>query len=78
MDLVSYRKSRGLTQDELAKGLGLRSKGYISALESGTYRPSLQLALRIERFTEGLVSASSLRPDAADLLSAAHQATAAP
>lgn len=68
MDLVSFRKSRGLTQDDLAKGLGLRSKGYISAIESGRHRPSLRLALRIERFTGGHVKAASLLPDAAELL----------
>lgn len=65
MDLESFRKSRGLTQQQLAIAVGLRSKSYISRLETGAGPPaSLRLALRIERYSGGLVAASSLCPEA--------------
>lgn len=70
MDLEAFRTSRGLTQEQLAKALGLRSKSYISRLETGLGPPaSLRLALKIERFSEGLVRARDLvAPDEAELL----------
>jgi transcriptional regulator with XRE-family HTH domain len=79
MDLESFRKSRGLTQQQLATAVGLRSKSYISRLETGAGPPaSLRLALRIERFSDGLVSASSLCPDAEPDLTVAAPAEARP
>ena len=74
MELESFRKSRGLSQAELAREFGLRSKGYISDIEGKRQRCSLHLALRIERFSEGLVPAATLCPDAADLLPPAAEA----
>lgn len=68
MDLETFRKSRGLTQADLAKALGLRSKSYISRLETGAGPgASLRLALKIERFSGGLVKAADLCKEAADL-----------
>ena len=68
MELESFRKSRGLSQAELARELGLRSKGYISDIEGRRQRCSLRLALRIQQWSEGAVPAASLNTDAADLL----------
>ena len=68
MDLESYRRSRGLTQEQVAQALGLRSKGYISDIEGRRQRCSLRLALRIQQWSEGAVPAASLNTDAADLL----------
>ena len=68
MDLTSYRKARGLSQAECAKALGLRSRSYICEIESGIRSASLKTALRIEKWSEGAVPASSLSPMAAQLL----------
>ncbi len=68
MDLESFRKSRGLTQSDLAKLLGLRSKGYVSRIETGATPCPLRLALKIEKLTGGQVTAGSLSPEAAELL----------
>ena len=74
MDLESYRRSRGLTQEQVAQALGLRSKGYISAIETGREKTSLRLALKIQRWSQGQVLAASLNADAADLLPPAAEA----
>lgn len=68
MDLESFRKSRGLTQSELAKHLGLKSKGYVSRIETGAAACPLKLALKIEKLSGGEVTAASLCPEAAELL----------
>jgi transcriptional regulator with XRE-family HTH domain len=67
MDLASYRKSRGLSQHECALELGLRSKGYISGIESKKLTAPLRLALTIERWSGGQVPAKDLNPTAANL-----------
>lgn len=63
MDLESFRKGRGLSQVELAKALGLRSKSYISDIERGRQQCSVRLALKIQTFSDGEVLAHTLRPD---------------
>ena len=68
MDVVSFRKSRGLSQAEFAAALGLRSKSYVSELERGRQKYPLKLALKIEQLSDGAVPAASLCPDAAELL----------
>jgi transcriptional regulator with XRE-family HTH domain len=69
MDLATYRKSRGLTQEQCATELGLRpsSKGWISEIESGERDASLRLALTIEKWSGGKVKAATLSPAAAKL-----------
>lgn len=62
MKLEAFRKSRGLTQAELAQALGLRSKGTISMVESGLRPASADLAIKIERYSGGLLKAVDLRP----------------
>lgn len=73
MSLALTRKSRELTLEQMAAELGLRSKGYLSRLETGgaaggAYAP-LRLALQIERWSAGEVPAESLlSPEDAQLL----------
>ena len=74
MDLRAYRKSRGLTQAACAQELELSSKSYISEIETGSQPPSMDLALRIEKWSDGQVTARQLLPPkrAALLLSLIH------
>jgi putative transcriptional regulator len=47
--LRELREERGLTQEELAKALGV-TRQTIIAIERGKYDPSLRLAFKIARF----------------------------
>ncbi len=47
--LRELREARGLTQEELAKILGV-TRQTIIAIEKGKYDPSLRLAFKIARF----------------------------
>jgi transcriptional regulator with XRE-family HTH domain len=60
MDLESFRKSRGLSQAQLAIELGLVSKGYVSRLERGVTPYPVTLALRIEAWSGGAIRAFEL------------------
>ncbi len=74
--LESFRKGRGWTQEKLANELGLRSKGYISAIESGKSPCSLRLALKLETLSDGELKAGDLRPGDPLLRAAASEAHA--
>lgn len=69
MELATYRKSLGLSQEACAAALGLRSKSYISDIEAGNRPASLKLALKIERWSGGAVKASAISPAAAEIQS---------
>lgn len=58
MDVKSLRKGLGLTQGEFAELIGT-SGCYVGHLEAGRRKPSIKLALRIERATnaKGFVTA---------------------
>jgi DNA-binding XRE family transcriptional regulator len=62
-----YREECGLSQEACASALGLRSKSYISEIETGAKPASLRLALKIERWSGGRVSASSISPAAREI-----------
>jgi putative transcriptional regulator len=47
--IKDYRKTAGLTQEGLAKAMGV-SRQTIISIEKGKYVPSLPLALRMARF----------------------------
>ncbi|MDV3103567.1 helix-turn-helix transcriptional regulator [Thermococcus waiotapuensis] len=47
--LRELREERGLTQEELAKALGV-TRQTIIAIERGKYDPSLRLAFKMARF----------------------------
>lgn len=70
MELVSYRKKLGLSQEACARALGVTSKGYISDIETGAKKASLRLALRIEQWSKGEVPASSVNSIVAGLIDA--------
>lgn len=63
--LSEYRKSLGLTLAQTASELGLSDKsvGWLSEIENGKRDASLRLALRIERWSVGKVSASSVNAE---------------
>ena len=46
-----FRAERRLSQEQLAKGIGV-TRGTIVAIEGGNYNPSLELAFRLARFFE--------------------------
>ncbi len=52
--LKTFIDSSGMTQSEWAQLLEIR-EGYLSDLICGAKRPSLALAVRIERLTDGAV-----------------------
>lgn len=62
MLFADYRTQRGLTLQQAALELGLSatSAGWLSEIENGKRDASLRLALRIERWSEGQVSAASV------------------
>lgn len=57
MDIKSLRVGMGLSQAEFAEKLGI-SHGYAGHIETGWRKPSLKLAVKIERLTgaQGLVA----------------------
>lgn len=50
-NLKELRKDRRLTQDELAKALGV-SRQTINAIENDKYNPTLELAIRLARYLD--------------------------
>lgn len=62
MDLCTYLSTTGTKQTQLAEVLGV-SRSYLSQLVGGTKSPSLELAVRIERATDGAVPVASWVPD---------------
>lgn len=57
--LTEHLAASGLTQRQFAAELGI-STSYLSEMVSGLKRPSLSLALRIERETGGAVTVHEL------------------
>lgn len=51
--LETFRKRRGWTQEQLGKRLGVNSKGYISAIETGAARCSFRIAMALEELSAG-------------------------
>lgn len=47
--IFKYRKAKGVTQEELAKYLGV-SRQTVIAIEKGNYSPSICLALKLAYF----------------------------
>jgi DNA-binding transcriptional regulator YdaS (Cro superfamily) len=61
-DIATYLVSTKTKQSALAAAVGV-SRGYLSELVGGTKRPSLELAVAIERATAGAVPATSWVPE---------------
>lgn len=65
MEIGSLRKELNLSLEGFAELLGLRSKGHAHDIESGVTRPSVRVALEIERLSDGRIDAAGLNPDVA-------------
>jgi transcriptional regulator with XRE-family HTH domain len=63
--LRALRKQRGLTMNELAPELGFTSQSYLSEIETGKKKPSIDLIIRIARYFD--VSLDQLMLDELDL-----------
>ncbi len=63
--LRTLRNSRGMTLKELATQLGLHAHGYLSEVESGKKKPSIELVLKVSRFFE--VATDDLLKDERDV-----------
>ena len=62
MNLKDYRTKIGKTQAECSKELDI-TVVYYSDLERGVFKPSPQLAMQIETWSQGNIPKSELRPD---------------
>lgn len=62
MDLATYRAEQGLSLEQCTAHLGLSpsSKSWLSEIENGKRDASLRLALKIERWSGGAVTAASV------------------
>lgn len=67
MSLATWRKSNGLTLEQTAAQAGIQSKGRMSRIERGIERCPTDLAIAIDRLTQGAVSVAELRPDLHDV-----------
>jgi len=61
LSLKDWRKTKGLTQLEVAADLGIHVQ-YVSAIERGAKRPGMRVAMSIREYTGGLVTLDSLVP----------------
>lgn len=66
MDLANWRKTKGLSQADVAIQLR-RTKGRISTLEAGDETWPVELAIAVDRLTKGEVPVAQLRPDLHDV-----------
>ena len=60
--LTNWLLGEGRTAASLAQALEI-SRGHLSHIMAGRFRPSAELAVRIERETAGAVTRAVLRPD---------------
>ncbi|MNY37254.1 hypothetical protein D3C86_1718050 [compost metagenome] len=67
MSLATWRKSKGLTLEQTAARAGIRSKGRMSRIERGIEHCPTDLAIAIDRFTDGAVTVAEMRPDLHDV-----------
>ena len=64
MDIRAIRKDLGLSQEDFAARLGLKSKSHVCELEVGK-TPSIRVAIEIEKVSGGRLRAIDLNPDVA-------------
>jgi len=63
--IAALRKGLALSQEAFAARVGLASKGHVCNLEAGKVRPSVRVALEVEKLSEGQLCAAELNPDIA-------------
>lgn len=64
MTIAEYRQRTGLSLEDFAAAVDLKSKGYMSDIERSN-RCSAKIALAIEQHSQGLVDAATLNDDVA-------------
>lgn len=74
MDITALRKELNLSQEAFAPLIGLSSKSHVCALENGV-KPSVRVALAIEKLSGGRIAAEDINSDVA-LVRAANDTTA--
>jgi len=62
MKFKTLAQKSGLSLKKIADGIGT-SPVYLSQINTGVRRPSLELCERIEKFTNGAITRRDLRPD---------------
>lgn len=67
MRLADWRKSEGLSQLDVARRVGLKSKAQISGFETGALKPSAEVAIALDRVSQGAVQVWELRDDLHDV-----------
>ncbi len=67
MKLGTWRRNQKITLQTMAGRVGLSSKGRMSRIERGQERCPTDLAIAIDRTTNGAVTVADLRPDLADV-----------
>lgn len=65
MEIAALRKELGLSLDGFAAAIGLKSRGQVHEIVSGSRTPSVPVALEIERLSEGRIPADTLNKDVA-------------
>ena len=63
-DLERFMRAKGLTDESVADAVGV-SRPYVTRLRQGKRSPSLELALKIEAWSEGKVRVAGLSRTAA-------------
>jgi transcriptional regulator with XRE-family HTH domain len=61
ISLQEWRKSKALTQQDVADAIGVHVQ-YVSAIERGARRPGMKVASRIREFSGGVISLDALAP----------------
>lgn len=65
MEIAALRKELSLSLDGFAAAIGLKSRGQVHEIETGTRTPSVPVALEIERLSKGRIPADILNKDVA-------------
>lgn len=62
-----FRAEKGWPQQRLAERLGLKSRGRVGDIERGAEQASAELAILMDRLSEGTVPVRLTRPDLHDV-----------
>lgn len=65
MQVRTLRQELGMSQEEFASRLGLKSKGHLSQIERGEAGASIRVALELERLSGGRIKATELNEEVA-------------
>lgn len=65
---TQYRAKKGWPQQGLADRLGLKSRGRVGDIERGAEQASAELAILMDRISDGEVPVCKTRPDLHDVV----------